>query len=445
MCNTALQLRLLQTQQEKQPAYQDLPQRFQTLDQETLYYIRIRVNDGSVPGDWSAPIQATTKAYAFNLKVESTSATSATLKWDANVITDTTHLGFEVRAHTSSSFPTQGRKIQVAPKTATTTTITGLSSETLYYFQISATYTNGTQTGWTPVPAISAQTLIQAPTLGATPVAPYTPVVDATYSNFQSFSSIAFHNNKLYAAGRENSRTPTIFDADTGTKLTGSNKIFTGLASHNGTLYALYQGSGNITYLSRITITNNTYTSSQIGSATHFGVNETAPYGLASHNNKLYMIGALRKLYTVNTTTGVATEVGGAGTQTAGFSVNETAPYGLASDGTNLYMIGQRKLYTLNTSTGVATEVGGFASNLNMSGLTYKDGNLYAVSSTAPTVYIFRTTFSWNPLPLTTPVTGYEVQYESGGGWWITATPSPITTGTSASIPNLYFSSGGGV
>ena len=61
-------------------------------------------------------------------------------------------------------------------------------------------------------------------------------------------------------------------------------------------------------------------------------------------------------LYTLNTTTGVATRVG----SSSQFGVSESFPTGLASHNGTLYMVGTQTdvLYTLNTTTGVATRVG---------------------------------------------------------------------------------------
>ncbi len=60
-------------------------------------------------------------------------------------------------------------------------------------------------------------------------------------------------------------------------------------------------------------------------------------------------------LYTVDTTTGVATRVGSA-TQ---FGVSERFPTGLAAIGNTLYMVGDGNnvLYTVDTTTGMATRV----------------------------------------------------------------------------------------
>ncbi len=123
-----------------------------------------------------------------------------------------------------------------------------------------------------------------------------------------------------------------------------------GLASHNGKLYMV--GRGGL-----YTLNPTTGGATRVGRAYRFGVGETWPLGLASHNGKLYMLGYRNKtLYTVNPTTGVATRVGTA----TRFGVNEWDPRGLASHNGKLYMTGNSTdaLYTLNPTTGVATRVG---------------------------------------------------------------------------------------
>ena len=89
----------------------------------------------------------------------------------------------------------------------------------------------------------------------------------------------------------------------------------------------------------------------RVGSSSQFGVSESIPQGLASHNGVLYMVGSGRDwLYTLNTTTGVATRVG----SSSQFGVSESFPTGLASHGGILYMVGSNNdwLYTLNHDNG---------------------------------------------------------------------------------------------
>ncbi len=67
------------------------------------------------------------------------------------------------------------------------------------------------------------------------------------------------------------------------------------------------------------------------------GVNEKFPQGLAVIGSTLYMAGGSNAaLYTVDTTTGVATRVGSATL----FGVSESSPQDLAAIGNTLYMVG---------------------------------------------------------------------------------------------------------
>ena len=106
-----------------------------------------------------------------------------------------------------------------------------------------------------------------------------------------------------------------------------------------------------------------TLTGTRGGEADDFGaVNETHPYAIASHGSpaKLYMIGSTTdSLYTIDTDTGAAARVGAA----TGFGVGETQPAGLASHNGQLYMTGNihSRLYRLNSATGVAESIGAAA------------------------------------------------------------------------------------
>jgi len=76
------------------------------------------------------------------------------------------------------------------------------------------------------------------------------------------------------------------------------------------------------------TLNTTTGVATRVGSATRFGLNESQPQGMTSHNGSLYMLGGANDfLYTLDTTTGLATRVGSA-TQ---FSIREGGPTGLAS------------------------------------------------------------------------------------------------------------------
>ena len=190
-------------------------------------------------------------------------------------------------------------------------------------------------------------------------------------AGIESVGGIAWHNGDLYIVGngsRASSVSEALYTVDSGTGVATYLADYSdlglslgewgGIASHDGALYVLRIGSKPLV---RIDVRDGTVWATALGSS-GFGVGETTPSGLASHGSppKLYMVGRNKsRLYTLNTTTGAATQVG---TQSAGFGVSPTEgnPSGLASDGTNLYMVGRSndRLYTLNTSTGAGTAVG---------------------------------------------------------------------------------------
>ncbi len=104
-------------------------------------------------------------------------------------------------------------------------------------------------------------------------------------------------------------------------------------------------------------------------------------------------------LYTLNTTTGRAIQVGSA---VAGFGVSEERPSGLAAIGNTLYMVGTRYmmrrneavLYTLNTATGGATRVG-LANQFGVgeitpTGLAAIGDTLYIIGAGADALYALR-------------------------------------------------------
>ena len=92
------------------------------------------------------------------------------------------------------------------------------------------------------------------------------------------------------------------------------------------------------------------------------GATISAPRGLAFVGSMLYMVDDnTDALYTVDTTTGVATRVGsairfGILVDANGQAVTDVSPRGLAWDGTNLYMMTNDMLYTLSTTTGIAID-----------------------------------------------------------------------------------------
>ncbi len=105
----------------------------------------------------------------------------------------------------------------------------------------------------------------------------------------------------------------------------------------------------------------------QIGSATKFGLSLSNPRGIAwggaKDDQKLYMVDdGTDALYTVNTTTGVASQVGSATRfgilNTQNQPVSNVQTRDLAWDGNNLYLLTVDTLYTLNTTDGTATQAG---------------------------------------------------------------------------------------
>ena len=158
----------------------------------------------------------------------------------------------------------------------------------------------------------------------------------------------------------------------------------------NDVLYSVDTTSGSVT---------------RIGMATKFDVTEDTPTDLAAMGTTLYMLGTNGTpggatsgayLYTLNTTTGVATR---RGNTAAGFGVSESTPTGLAAIDNTLYMVGQSNdvLYTLNTTTGSATRVG-MATNFEVfdvtedapAGLAAIGSTLYMVGQSNAALYVLR-------------------------------------------------------
>ncbi len=111
----------------------------------------------------------------------------------------------------------------------------------------------------------------------------------------------------------------------------------------------------------------------RIGTATQFGVGESDPGGLASDGNNLYMVGRNYRRYTLNATTGVASNPG-----SANFEVSSpSTPTALAWHDSTLYLVLGNKLYTLNTA-GRAALVGYMSETIH--GLASLGGTLYGVS-----------------------------------------------------------------
>ena len=137
-----------------------------------------------------------------------------------------------------------------------------------------------------------------------------------------------------------------------------------------------------------------------------FGLSLSSPKGLAWDGSQLYMVDdGTDALYTVATSTGVATRVS-ATTTRFGLSASIN-PRGLTWDGSTLYMITQSRLYTLDRTTGVANLVGSFGTDISgATGLAWKrsltatstgetgkpaPGRLYMVDSGEDALYIVDT------------------------------------------------------
>ena len=129
----------------------------------------------------------------------------------------------------------------------------------------------------------------------------------------------------------------------------GVSRFARGLVSLDNKLYTLLAGS-------LYTLNTTTGVATKVGTANNFNIGESQPQDLALHRKRLYMVGtSTAYLTTVNTTTGVATRVGTA----FQFGINERLPGGIESLNGELYLVGSitKSLYTLNTTTGLATHV----------------------------------------------------------------------------------------
>ena len=113
----------------------------------------------------------------------------------------------------------------------------------------------------------------------------------------------------------------------------------------------------------------------RIGNVSNFGVSEDSPEGLASDGTNLYMIGENKRLYTLNATTGVASNPGPA---YFGLSGSVTEPSALTWHNSTLYLVLHTRLYTLNAN-GQAALVGYMSRGIQ--GLASLGGTLYGVSS----------------------------------------------------------------
>ena len=166
-----------------------------------------------------------------------------------------------------------------------------------------------------------------------------------------------------------------------------TDTIYMAFSSEAGSNAALY------------TINASTGIATQVGSANDFGINETQPRGLAfdSNTNTLYMVGNFRDyLCTVNTSTGIATRVGSV---TRYGNQEIAADLAFDSNTNTLYMLGDNNnaLFTLNTSTGIATRVGSSSafgvSESNPRGLAFDPNTsvLYMAGATHDALFALNT------------------------------------------------------
>ena len=169
------------------------------------------------------------------------------------------------------------------------------------------------------------------------------------------------------------------------------------LVEHKGQVYSLDLGNN---YLQTVDMSNGAL--KRVGTADNFGASSRrVGRGLASDGTNLYMLELLTDaLYTLNTTTGVATRVGTA----TNFGISLTTQQLLCWHNDTLYMTTTQfqsqgvgsALYTLNTTTGVATRVGSAtnwglgATDVLMQGLGSRGGNLYGITET--NLYVINTT-----------------------------------------------------
>ncbi len=192
-------------------------------------------------------------------------------------------------------------------------------------------------------------------------------------------------------------------ESDTSVRQFGvSEDAPTGLAAISGTLYKV-GWDGLVLYTLNIDDSDGSPDGMAYpaGSTSRgFGVSESAPTGLAAIRNTLYMVGAQTDdLYTLNIDPddsiddGRAIQVG----SVTDFGVGEGSPTGLAAIGDTLYMVGASNdaLYTLDTTTGRATQVGSVAAGFGVSenvprGLAAIGNTLYMVGSTHDALYALR-------------------------------------------------------
>ena len=143
------------------------------------------------------------------------------------------------------------------------------------------------------------------------------------------------------------------------------------------------------------TLDLSTGVATQAGDAVDFGITVSNPAGMAILDDTLYLVATdTDGLFVVDQASGVAARRIGDATE---FGVSEGTPSGLAVlDGT-LYMIGstQDALFTLDPLTGEATQVGSSSqfgvSETSPSGLAGHDSKLYMAGATTDALYTLNT------------------------------------------------------
>ena len=134
-----------------------------------------------------------------------------------------------------------------------------------------------------------------------------------------------------------------------------------------------------------------TGTGVQVGSANRFGINFGAPNATASDGTTVFMFHA-RRAYTLDTVTGVATQIGD---NDLGLSVNPQFRAAMYYNNLiTVYGITENQLYTLDTDTntvtalGASITIGGSASIPTITGITVLGPRVYAAEAFTDALYI---------------------------------------------------------
>ena len=182
--------------------------------------------------------------------------------------------------------------------------------------------------------------------------------------------------------------------------------------------------------------------SKQIGSATRFGVTSAtlnAPRGIVMKGTDLYMVEDNTDfLYTVDRTTGVAETAGNSRLRSSAIQ-----PRGIAWDGSTLYMITRDTLYKINSTSGVATEVGPLGRGIRDAfGLAWSGEKLYMVDRGDDALFTVSTSTG-----ATSRVSSSLFRFGEGitnpsGLTWIGPPPSAVESDNE--LPSLYMGDANG-